>query len=453
LVDAGNRLAVKTADTALLRETFDAAEQDRLWSLRALVPAPNDWRTRLPTTYWDLLARYQIVERKLLDNPSPEQRRQASALQAELQHTEAAAAANETHSNPESAFAHATTVLDADSALLSFHITKSAGWLWAVDRHGVDVYSVPRLDTLRAAVADFARATQSGSPQAADLGRCLYQLLFGHVSARYLAHKRRLLELDGPLFDLPFGALVIEGKDEPIYLMERTALQAIPGALMLEPHTPLGNGPFLGIGDPIYNAADSRYRGARAKHAVALPRLPATAAELESCSRAWSPAGARLLTGANASLPMVQAALGSNPSVIHFATHVVTGPGDYASGLIALSLDQSGAMGLLGPAEIVAHPIAPSLVVLNGCHSDQGEALPGTGLMGLTRAWIGAGARAVVATRWDIPDDAAATMMFEFYRAFRAHPERGPAFALQQAQLTSGNTAAVWGAYFVLGRE
>ena len=301
------------------------------------------------------------------------------------------------------------------------------------------------------------------------MGRCLYKLLFGQVSARYLSHKRWLLELDAPLFDLPFGALVIEGrnaegKQEAIYLAQRTALQAIPGALMLEPRTPFGNGPFLGVGDPIYNAADARYQGSRARHDGALPRLPGTAAELESCSRAWSPASARLLTGANASLSMVRAALRSNPSVIHFATHVVTGPGYYSSGLIALSLDRSGAMELLGPAEIVAHPIAPGLVVLNGCHSGQGEALPGTGLMGLTRAWIGAGARSVIATRWDIPDELGAAIMVEFYQALRTNPERGPAFALQQAQLkllknrplnkqTSGNSPAVWGAYFVLGRE
>jgi CHAT domain-containing protein len=481
LVDAGNRLAEQSSNKALLRETFDAAEQYRLWSLRALIPAPNDWRTRLPNTYWDLLARYQNVERSLLANTSPELRKQASALQAELQHIEAAAAQEDpgdaSHSNSapagESAFAHASTVLDADSVLLSFHLTKSAGWLWAVDRRGVDVYSIPPLDTLKASVVDFAHATQNGAPRAEDLGRRLYKLLFEHVAARYLSHKRWLLELDGPLFDVPFGALVVdqvdqgkaeERKNEPVYLFERTALQAIPGALMLEARTPFGSGPFLGIGDPIYNAADTRYRGSRTGRGVALARLPATAAELESCSRAWRPGGARLLTGANAGLPMVRAALRSNPSVIHFATHVVSGPGDYSSGLIALSLDGSGAMGLLGPAEIVAHPIAPSLVVLNGCHSGQGEALPGTGLMGLTRAWIGAGARSVVATRWDIPDEAGAAMMVEFYRALRAHPERGPAYALQEAQLrlfgnqdpasrTSRNTAAVWGAYFVLGRE
>jgi CHAT domain-containing protein len=116
-------------------------------------------------------------------------------------------------------------------------------------------------------------------------------------------------------------------------------------------------------------------------------------------------------------------------------------------------------MGFIGPAEIAAYTLTPSLVVLNGCHSAQGEALPSVGLMGLTRAWLGAGARSVLATRWDIPDDAGEDIMVDFYRTFRAQPDRGPAFALQQAQgafLRShpgGNATQVWGAYFVLGRE
>jgi CHAT domain-containing protein len=471
LVDVGNLLARQTSDTALPKETFEAAEQDRLWSLRALVPAPNDWRTRLPNTYWDLLARYQNIQRSQVASASPEVAKQASALQLELQHIEAAAA-NEPHSVltdttrtvGESALAHAGRVLDADSVLLSFYVTKSGGWLWAVDRRGVDVYSTPAFDALKAAVADFARAVKNGDADAPELGRSLYNLLFGNVSARYLAHKRWLLELDGPLFDLPFAALVV-GKNEPIYLFERKVLQAIPGVLMLEPRTTaFRRGSFLGVGDPIYSPADTRYRGDRRKHEVVLPRLPATATELEACSRAWKPTRTQLLTGANAGLAAVRAALHSNPSVIHFATHVVTAPGAYSSGLIALSLDPSGAMGFMGPAEIAAYTLSPSLVVLNGCHSGQGEALPGAGLMGLTRAWIGAGARSVLATRWDIPDEAGARMMVEFYRALRANPERGPAFALQQAQLrflknragnprASGNTPALWGAYFVLGRE
>ena len=77
--------------------------------------------------------------------------------------------------------------------------------------------------------------------------------------------------------------------------------------------------------------------------------------------------------------------------------------------------------------------------------------------MGLTRAWIGAGADAVLATRWDIPDDAGKAVMVAFYRALRAHPEGGPAFALRQAQmeLAAGTkwTPAVWAAYFLLAKE
>jgi CHAT domain-containing protein len=297
-----------------------------------------------------------------------------------------------------------------------------------------------------------------------ELGRGLYKFLFGSVSARYLSHPKWLLELDGPLFDLPFAALVVgnsgrKGKNEPIFLFQRKILQVIPGALMLQPRTVFGRGPFLGVGDPIYSPADSRYQGDHTKHEVVLPRLPATAAELESCSRAWNPGHAQILTGMNAGLNTVREAIQSNPSVIHFATHIVTAPGDHSSGLIALSLDGKGAMGFIGPAEIAAYTLTPSLVVLNGCHSGQGDALPGAGLMGLTRAWIGAGARSVLATQWDIPDEAGARIMVEFYRTLRAWPERGPAFALQQAQSEfmksrpSANTPQVWGAYFLLGRE
>ncbi len=91
LVEAGNRLALQTSDRALLGETFDAAEQDRSWSLRALLPASNDWRAHLPESYWDLLAHYQSIERKLIGQTSPELQKQATALQLKLQEIEASA--------------------------------------------------------------------------------------------------------------------------------------------------------------------------------------------------------------------------------------------------------------------------------------------------------------------------------------------------------------------------
>lgn len=467
LIEAGNRLAQETSDPNLLRDTFDAAEQDRTWSLRALAPSPSDWRTRLPDDYWDVLARYRNVARSMLEKETPELHRTSLNLQLQLQRMEAAAANQSPETRHpdvgESALAHVRRTLDAESVLFSFHFGKSSGWLWAVDQRGVDVLSVPSSADLQPAVADFNQAIRNGSVSAREIGQRLYQMLFGRVPGRYLSHRRWLLELDGPLYDLPFAALVVNPA-KPTWLFERVALETIPGALLLEPKMPISGGSFLGVGDAVYNPADPRYRGTRAAQGVFLPRLPQTAAELESCSRAWRAASSRILTGPDASVDGVRAALQSRPAIVHFATHVVRDSAGDASGLIALSLDPSGSMGLMGPLEIMSHPVTARLVVLNGCHSAQGRTLPGTGLMGLTRAWIAAGARSVVATRWDVPDDTAAAVMTRFYRALRNQPQAGVAFALQQAQRTFLNAGsrnwqaadqspAAWGAWFVLGRE
>lgn len=462
LVEAGNRLVRKAADKRLLEETFDAAESDRLWSLRSLLPALNDWRTRLPERYWDRLAQYQKIELSLLSKSSVLLQTEVSALSRDLQAIEANAGGDRAppeadHRSPLSTIRDR---LDNDTLFLSFHLSERGSWIWAADRHRVDAWPIPPLSQIKASVAAFTSALKSGAPEADALGLRLYRQLFASVTPSYLKHSRWLLELDGPLFDLPFAALVVsDGIKGPVYLVERATLQAIPGAMMMQRQPDRGNEQLLEIGDAIYNSADNRYKGRSAPDkAITLPRLPATAAEMKSCALAWGESHTRILSGTNAGQAQVAEALRSNPAVIHFATHVITGPGEFASGLIALSLDNSGAMGLLGPKEIIAHPVTASLVVLNGCHSAQGQTIPGAGLMGLTRAWIGAGAGAVLATRWDIADDAGEAFMANFYRELHAHWDRGPSWALQQAQLhmlrdkNRPGGLNLLGAYFLLGR-
>ena len=137
LVDAGNQAASATGDKALLAETFDAAEQDRLWSLRALVPEANDWRSHLPSGYWELLARFQSAERSLLEHPSPAVERRNAELQNELQQAEASA--HEAAQSPIEGLPsqHAREVLDESSVLFSFSITEQSSWLWVVDKQQI----------------------------------------------------------------------------------------------------------------------------------------------------------------------------------------------------------------------------------------------------------------------------------------------------------------------------
>jgi len=79
-------------------------------------------------------------------------------------------------------------------------------------------------------------------------------------------------------------------------------------------------------------------------------------------------------------------------------------------------------------------------------------------LLGLTRAWLVAGARSVIASAWPTPDTNGALFQ-SLYRHLAARPEAGPAEALRAAQLEmirSGDWRAnprYWGAYFAMGAQ
>jgi CHAT domain-containing protein len=144
--------------------------------------------------------------------------------------------------------------------------------------------------------------------------------------------------------------------------------------------------------------------------------------------------------------------------VVHFATHVVESGDRPAYGLIALSLTPRHEIELISPYEIAGWRTSAELIVLSGCNSGEGEVLPGTGLLGLTRAWLTAGARSVIATNWTTPD-ASGALFHSLYQQMAARPDAGPAEALRAAQLEmirSGDWRAnphYWGAFFVTGAE
>jgi CHAT domain-containing protein len=78
--------------------------------------------------------------------------------------------------------------------------------------------------------------------------------------------------------------------------------------------------------------------------------------------------------------------------------------------------------------------------------------------MGLTRAWLIAGAQSVLASRWATPDEEGE--LFEaFYKDLSSHRHADPSQALRSAQLEmihAGGWRAeprYWGTYFVVGNQ
>ncbi len=461
-IDAGNRMYRKTGKREFARETFDLAEENRASSLKTLLSDQGDWRGGLPVEYWQTLPAFQSAEARLLGQDTPATRAEVRRLETILTGIEASAGATR---NPQSraSLDEIQNGMPPGSALFSFHLAAKGSSVWAITRTDFEVYPLPQAAEIPALTARFREAVESGSPNSTDLGRKLREALFGGVGRKFLEKPGWVLALDRNLFDAPLAAIPAGNSGETAsFLIEKHSIRIVSAASARSPDDYFNrfSAPFLGLGDAIYNGADPRLPDGAPRSSQALPltRLAGSGREVEACARVWSAEKqpAVLLAGAAANRRRLVEEAGRNPAVIHLAAHVLRAANSPSHALIALSLSPTGENEFIGAREISTIRTKAGLVVLSGCSSGAAESLPGSGLMGLTRAWLVAGAGAVIASHWPTPDDTG-ELFLSLYSHLSAMRKADPAAALQKAQIDmirSGNWRAApkyWSAYFVLG--
>ena len=112
----------------------------------------------------------------------------------------------------------------------------------------------------------------------------------------------------------------------------------------------------------------------------------------------------------------------SSVSLVHFAAH-----GCMETGEIALTPDPDRISTvpteedyILTIGDVLNAQLRAKLVVLSCCHSGRGE-IKAEGVVGIARAFMGAGARSVVVSLWAIDDEAT----LEFMKCFYQHLAEG----------------------------
>lgn len=123
-------------------------------------------------------------------------------------------------------------------------------------------------------------------------------------------------------------------------------------------------------------------------------------------------------------------------TILHFATHGFLDPqSPEKSGLILSTVNREGQAqdGYLGLQDIYNLRAPVDLVVLSACSTALGKESRGEGLIGLTRGFMYAGASSVVASLWEVNDEATAELMKRFY-ANMLQQGMTPAAALRAAQ-------------------
>ncbi len=179
----------------------------------------------------------------------------------------------------------------------------------------------------------------------------------------------------------------------------------------------------LALGDPHYGAQKRRsgsigrgvLRSAREGEACH-PSLPGTKEEILAIQESF-PGTTTALFGRAATRSALLRALHDNPpDILHIATHAISHVGAKERSHLVLACEGDDAPSILGFDEASLLDLSGvQLVVLSACSTMHGSARQVEGILALSWAFRAAGASAVISTRWEVVDDAAAYLWGVFY--------------------------------------
>jgi CHAT domain-containing protein/tetratricopeptide (TPR) repeat protein len=323
-------------------------------------------------------------------------------------------------------------------------------------------------------------------PFDAARAHALYKALFGQVED-LIQGKHLLIVPSGPLTQLPLQVLVTaapSGTDHRAtqWLARQHALTVLPAvsslkALRRDAKVSAASKLMLGVGNPLLDGSPADAQSAklaRQKQACAnlpplqeastgrkgrgVPRvitsgghpspaalrtlspLDETADELCAVAKDLKLSPDDILLGARATETTLKGLDLASYRVIHFATHgMIAGEirGSSEPGLIltppreATDLDD----GYLSASEVAALKLDADWVILSACNTAAGGAAGAEALSGLARAFIYAGARALLVSHWAVDSSATVKLITSAVGATARDAKLGRAEALRRAML------------------
>ena len=123
--------------------------------------------------------------------------------------------------------------------------------------------------------------------------------------------------------------------------------------------------------------------------------------------------------------------------VLHIATHgLLDAERPQFTGVVLSLVGNRTGDGFLRTEEVFNLGLNRPLVMLSACETGLGREQRGEGVLGLTRAFMYAGAPTVGVSLWSVADNSTALLMTDFYKKYLAAPNASPTASLRAAQRT-----------------
>ncbi len=313
----------------------------------------------------------------------------------------------------------------ANGTILFYWLGKKQSYLWAITGQKTALFTLPTSAEIDAAVQRYRKTL--GGPE--DVlasndsdGRWLWSTLIAPAHALLKKESEVFIIPDGSLNNLNFETLLVPGTPsggpphfwlEDATIANASSLQLLAAA-QREPRqgqsgtNRMDNRNLLLIGNSV--APNNKY-----------PELPRAATQLDSVARHFAPSDISLLTREQATPAAYLESAPEKFAYIHFVAHGMANRLSPLDSAIVLSKptnsnDAAASESFkLHARDIMPHHLRARLVTISACYGAGERWYSGEGLVGLSWAFLHAGAHNVVAALWEASDASTVQLMDRFY--------------------------------------
>jgi CHAT domain-containing protein len=325
----------------------------------------------------------------------------------------------------------------ANATLLFYWLGEEQSYLWAITSHGIATFSLPPRQEIANRVKNYSKkiiALRNLQRTGDQDGESLYKTLIAPAAAVIEPRRQVIILADGELSELNFETLLASDREgnaadrasgdaQVHYLIDDMTLVSAPSLAMLKAPKPVhdGGGKILLLGDPVSASAE-------------FPSLPLFGFEMKKIEGHFDKSRMAVISGPQATPATYLASKPAQYSYIHFVSHALASrivPLDSAIVLSKSSADDNSFK--LYARDIIQHPIQAKLVTISACYGNGTRFYAGEGLVGLSWAFMHAGAQRVIGALWEVSDESTPRLMDGLYRGIAEG--NSPAVSLHKAKL------------------